>query len=53
MPENVVPDELFDADNHTLAGRSDWIVQDGGLIRAPMVGDFVPESLQAPPPEAD
>ncbi|MFJ6138906.1 hypothetical protein [Kitasatospora sp. NPDC092286] len=48
MPENVVPDELFDADNHTLAGRSDWIVQDGGLIRAPMVGDFVPESLQAP-----
>ncbi|MFJ5740081.1 phosphatase domain-containing protein [Streptomyces microflavus] len=48
MPESAVPDELFDADDHTPADRSDWIVQDGGLIHAPVAGDFVSESLQAP-----
>lgn len=45
MPENAVPDELFDADDHSLADRSDWIVQDGELIHAPVVGDIFRESL--------
>ncbi|MEW1548352.1 hypothetical protein [Streptomyces tsukubensis] len=49
MPENDVPDELFDADDHTHAGRSEWIVQGSGLIRAPVVGDVVPEPFPALP----
>ncbi|MCM2392685.1 hypothetical protein [Streptomyces albipurpureus] len=49
MPENGAPDELFDADGHTLAGRSDWIVRGSGLIRAPVVGDVVPEHFARPP----
>ncbi|MBD0673924.1 hypothetical protein [Streptomyces sp. CBMA156] len=48
MPENGVPDKLFDADDHTLASRSVWIVRGSGLIRAPMVGDVVPEPFSAP-----
>ncbi|MFJ7416454.1 hypothetical protein ACIQWZ_37495 [Streptomyces sp. NPDC098077] len=48
MPESAVPDELFDADDYTPADRSDWIVQDGGLIHAPLVGDVVSESFEAP-----
>ncbi|MFJ1954479.1 hypothetical protein ACIOGT_24995 [Streptomyces microflavus] len=52
MPECAVPDELFDADDHTLADRSDWIVQDGGLIHAPVAGDVVSESPSSSPPGA-
>lgn len=50
MPESAVPDELFDADDHTPADRSDWIVQDGGLIHAPVVGDFASEVFASSPP---
>ncbi|MEU7320920.1 hypothetical protein AB0465_14020 [Streptomyces griseoviridis] len=43
MPELTAPDELFDADlvtvdEHSLADRSDWIIQDGQIIHAPVVG---------------
>ncbi|MFE5864284.1 hypothetical protein [Streptomyces virginiae] len=43
MPELAVPDELFDADfvaddEHSLAARYDWVVQDGNLVHAPVVG---------------
>ncbi|MGW0868921.1 hypothetical protein ACWD3Z_00355 [Streptomyces sp. NPDC002740] len=43
MPELTVPDELFDADfvasdEHRLADRFDWIIQDGQLVHAPVVG---------------
>ncbi|MCJ0875184.1 hypothetical protein [Streptomyces sp. AP-93] len=43
MPELIVPNELFDADlvasdEHSLAARFDWVVQDGRLIHAPVVG---------------
>jgi hypothetical protein len=43
MPELTVPDELFDADSvasdeHRLADRFDWIIQDGQIVHAPVVG---------------
>ncbi|WP_405824602.1 hypothetical protein OG705_30170 [Streptomyces sp. NBC_00838] len=43
MPELAVPDELFEADfvaddEHSLVDRYDWIVLDGQLIHAPVVG---------------
>ncbi|KAB7839512.1 hypothetical protein [Streptomyces mobaraensis] len=39
MPEHAVPDELFDADDeYSLAVRYDWVVQDGHLVHAPVVG---------------
>ncbi|MFI8091524.1 hypothetical protein ACIF9R_24925 [Streptomyces sp. NPDC086080] len=43
MPELTVPDELFDADlvasdEHSLADRFDWIIQEGQLVHAPVVG---------------
>ncbi|WP_030559207.1 hypothetical protein [Streptomyces aureocirculatus] len=43
MPELTVPDELFDADfftsdEHRLADRFDWIIQDGQIVHAPVVG---------------
>ncbi|MEU9167859.1 hypothetical protein AB0D34_08695 [Streptomyces sp. NPDC048420] len=43
MSEPTVPDELFDADlvasdEHRLADRFDWIIQDGQIIHAPVVG---------------
>ncbi|WP_434598367.1 hypothetical protein [Streptomyces sp. A5-4] len=43
MPELAVPAELFDADfvaddEHGLAARYDWVVQDGNLVHAPVVG---------------
>lgn len=42
MSELSVPDELFDADfashEHSLAHRFDWIIQDGQIIHAPVVG---------------
>lgn len=43
MPELTVPDELFDADSiasdeHRLAERFDWIIQDGQIVHAPVVG---------------
>ncbi|MDH2391592.1 hypothetical protein QCN29_22990 [Streptomyces sp. HNM0663] len=43
MSELTVPDGLFDADfvasdEHSLADRFDWIIQDGQIIHAPVVG---------------
>ncbi|MDQ1031401.1 hypothetical protein QF035_008983 [Streptomyces umbrinus] len=43
MSELTVPDELFDADfvasdEHRLADRFDWIIQDGQIVHAPVVG---------------
>lgn len=43
MPESTVPDELFDADfvaedKHGLAARYNWVVRDGYLVHAPVVG---------------
>ncbi|NUQ96210.1 MAG: hypothetical protein HOY79_06470 [Streptomyces sp.] len=43
MSEPTVPDELFDADlvasdKHSLADRFDWIIRDGQIIHAPVVG---------------
>ncbi|MEV7953005.1 MULTISPECIES: hypothetical protein [Streptomyces] len=44
MPELAVPDELFDADfvapdENSLADRYNWIIQDGVLVHAPVVGN--------------
>ncbi|MFK0154204.1 hypothetical protein ACIQVK_19290 [Streptomyces sp. NPDC090493] len=43
MPELTAPDALFDADlvvvdEQSLADRSDWIIQDGQIVHAPVVG---------------
>ncbi|MEV0443593.1 hypothetical protein AB0I84_23470 [Streptomyces spectabilis] len=43
MPELTVPDELFDADfiaadEHSQADRFDWVIQEGQLVHAPVVG---------------
>ncbi|MEU0942489.1 hypothetical protein ABZ379_06790 [Streptomyces canus] len=43
MSELTVPDELFDADfvasaEHRLADRFDWIIQDGQIVHAPVLG---------------
>ncbi|MFJ9900586.1 hypothetical protein ACIQPR_45395 [Streptomyces sp. NPDC091280] len=43
MPELTAPDELFDgdlvaSDERSLADRSDWIIQDGQIVHAPVVG---------------
>ncbi|MFD4475858.1 hypothetical protein ACFWPU_07050 [Streptomyces sp. NPDC058471] len=43
MSELTAPEALFDADlvaadEHSLADRFDWIIQDGQIIHAPVVG---------------
>ncbi|MFE7115009.1 hypothetical protein ACFU99_06235 [Streptomyces sp. NPDC057654] len=43
MPELTVPDELFDADlaasdGQSLAARFDWLIRNGYLVHAPVVG---------------
>ncbi|MDX3020118.1 hypothetical protein [Streptomyces acidiscabies] len=42
MPDLPVPGELFDADlaagEHSPADRFDWIIQEGQLVHAPVVG---------------